>query len=58
MDAEIMPVGKLDNLVKWVNLFVGFMCPKKPKEEEEEEIVKERMNLTHIYVSYLVVVFL
>jgi len=24
------------------------MCPKKPKEEEEEEIIKERMNLTHI----------
>jgi len=36
------------------------MYPKKTKEEEEEEekIIKERMNLTHIYVSYLVAGFL
>jgi hypothetical protein len=48
--AELVPVGKLDNLVNGFNLFVGFMNPKKTKEEEEEEIIKERMNLTHTFM--------
>jgi hypothetical protein len=47
MDAELVLVGKLDNLVIGLTYLLAFMCPKKPKEEEEE-IIKERMNLTHI----------
>jgi hypothetical protein len=50
--------GKLDNLVNGLTYLLALCSPQKKTKEEEEEIIKERMNLTHIYVSYLVAGFL